>query len=74
MSETLLEKAHSLVDLMSASQLENFILRYSDNVSAKKPLSAKNIDEMLSVAAPCDFGESPASIGRFRELTKNDMW
>lgn len=72
--ETLLEKAHDLVDSMSEARLENFVMRYDGNVSAKKPLSAKSIDEMLSRAAPCDFGENPASIQRFRELTKNDVW
>lgn len=72
--ETLLEKAHGLVDAMSEARLENFVAHYDGRTSVKKPLSAKNIDEMLSCAAPCDFGESPASIQRFRELTKNDVW
>lgn len=72
--EALREKAHDLVDSMSEARLENFVMRYDGGTSAKKPLSAKNIDEMLSCAAPCDFGESPASIQRFRELTKNDVW
>ena len=40
----------------------------------EKPLSAGNMNEMLSLAASGDFGESPASIQRFRELTKDDGW
>lgn len=72
--ETLLEKAHDLVDSMSEARLEQFMACYAGNVSAKKSLSAENIDEMLSCAAPGDFGENPASIQRFRELTKNDVW
>ena len=72
--EALLEKAHSLVDSMSAARLEHFVTRYEDDVSGKKTLTAENIDEMLSLAAPSDFGESPASIQRFRELTKDDVW
>lgn len=72
--ETLLEKAHDLVDAMSEARLENFVMRYGDAVSVKKPLSAENIDGMLSCAVPGDFGENPASIQRFRELTKNDVW
>ena len=73
-NETLLEKAHRLVDSMDETRLENFVIRYDGNASAKKPLSAENIDEMLALAAPGDFGESLASIQRFRELTKNDVW
>ena len=73
-NETLLEKAHRLVDSMDETRLENFVIRYGGNTSSKKPLSAENIDEMLSLAAPGDFGESLASIQRFRELTKNDVW
>ena len=45
-----------------------------DEMRAKKSLSAENISEMLAVANPCDFGENSASIQRFRELTKNDVW
>lgn len=72
--ETLLEKAHDLVDSMSEARLENFVAHYDGGTSVKKPLSAENIDEMLSRAAPGDFGENPVSIQRFRELTKNDVW
>lgn len=72
--ETLREKAHGLVDSMDMARLEHFVMRYGGNTSTKKSLSAENIDEMLSRAAPCDFGESPASIRHFRELTKNDVW
>lgn len=72
--QTLLEKAHRLVDQMSEERLEQFVTRYDGAASAKKPLSAENINEMLSRAVPCDFGESPAAIRRFRELTKNDVW
>ncbi len=72
--ETLLERAHSLVDSMDAALLESFVVRYDGGASVKKPLSAENIDEMLSCAAPSDFGERSASIQRFRELTKDDVW
>ncbi len=72
--EMLREKAHRMVDSMSEARLENFVVRYDGNVCAKKPLSAENISEMLSLAGSCDFCESPASIQRFRELTKNDVW
>lgn len=44
------------------------------NTSAKNPLSAETIGEMLALAAPCDFGESSASIQQFKKLTKNDAW
>lgn len=34
--EALLEKAHSLVDSMSAARLEHFVTRYEDDVSGKE--------------------------------------
>lgn len=34
--ETLLEKAHDLVDSMSEARLENFVMRYDDAVSVKE--------------------------------------
>lgn len=34
--ETLLEKAHDLVDAMSEARLENFVMRYGDAVSVKE--------------------------------------
>ena len=35
-NETLLEKAHRLVDTMDETRLENFVIRYDDTVSVKK--------------------------------------
>ena len=72
--EMLREKAHRLVDSMSEARLENFVVRYDGNGSAKKPLSAENISEMLSLVGSCDFCETPASIQHFRKLTKDDVW
>lgn len=35
-NETLLEKAHRLVDTMDETRLENFVMHYGDTVSAKE--------------------------------------
>lgn len=40
----------------------------------KKPLTAKNIKEMLSVSNDDDFREMPAAIEAIREITKDDVW